>query len=64
MLKPGLYTLKGKMESLVYLELVPNAQDGVYSVKEKREMDEHTYWKGFDAGTARGLMLEHLGAAK
>lgn len=58
------YHLKGKAESLKYLQLVPNAQDGVYSVKEQHETDAHTYWKGFSEGTARGLVLEHLRAAE
>lgn len=58
------YNLKGKTESLEYLELVPNAQDGVFSAEEQQETDRHTYWKGFGAGTARGLLLEHLGSAE
>jgi predicted dienelactone hydrolase len=58
------YNLKGKKERLKYLELVPNSQDGVYSVENEHETDAHTYWKGFAPGTARGLVLEHLGSAK
>ena len=58
------YNLKGKKESLAYLELVPNSQDGVYSVEELQETDSHTYWKGFSEGTARGLILEHRGSAQ
>lgn len=58
------YYLKGKKERLQYLQLVPNSQDGVYSVEENHETDSHTYWKGFAPGTARGLLLEHLGSAK
>lgn len=55
------YQLKGKKESLTYLRLVPNSQDGVYSVDNEQETDAHTYWKGFAKDTARGLVLEHLG---
>jgi len=58
------YHLKGDTESLKYLELVPDAQDGVYSVTDEQETEEHTYWKGFSEGTARGLILEHLGSAE
>jgi len=58
------YHLKGATESLKYLELVPDAQDGVYSVTDEQETEEHTYWKGFSEGTARGLILEHLGSAE
>jgi len=54
------YTLRGKSESLAYLELVPDAQDGVYAVEDGKETDEHTYWKGFNAGTAQGLSLEYM----
>lgn len=55
------YQLKGKKESLAYLSLVPDSQDGVYSVENEQETDAHTYWKGFAKDTARGLLLEHLG---
>lgn len=51
--------LKSKTESLAYLDLVQDADDGVYSVAEDKPTDEHTYWKGFSEGTARGLILEH-----
>ncbi|MGI9205714.1 MAG: alpha/beta hydrolase family protein [Woeseiaceae bacterium] len=58
------YNLKGQADRLEYLTLVPNAHDGVFSKNEEQETEEHTYWKGFKAGTARGLMLEHLGSAQ
>ena len=58
------YHLKGETDRLKYLQLVPNAQDGIYSVEAERETDAHTYWKGFASGTARGLILEHLGSAE
>ena len=58
------YHLKGAKESLDYLNLLPNAQDGVYSVADGQPTDAHTYWKGFPQYTGRGLMLEHLQPAK
>lgn len=58
------YNLKGRKDRLDYLELVPDAHDGVYSKNEGLETEDHTYWKGFEAGTARGLMLEHRGSAQ
>jgi hypothetical protein len=58
------YYLKGDTQRLSYLELLPNAQDGIYDVKDAGPTSAHTYWKGFAAGTARGLMLEHRPAAK
>jgi len=58
------YYLKGNTQSLTYLELVPNSQDGVYAVKQEQQTEAHTYWKGFGEGSARGLLLEHLGSAE
>jgi predicted dienelactone hydrolase len=55
------YQLKGKKKRQAYLSLVPDSQDGVYSVENEQETDAHTYWKGFAKDTARGLLLEHLG---
>lgn len=55
--------LKGKTERLAYLELVPDAQDGVYSIEEGEPTSTHTYWKGFSEGTAHGLLIEHLAPA-
>jgi len=52
--------LKGHTESQTYLNVVPNSQDGVYSVQDEQQTDAHSYWKGFSEGTARGLQLEHL----
>ncbi|MCH7673035.1 MAG: dienelactone hydrolase, partial [Proteobacteria bacterium] len=54
------YQLKGKEERMSYLDLVPDGADGVYSVKNGQPDVDHTYWKGFGAGTAVGLKLEHL----
>ncbi len=46
-----------------YLRLLPNSEDGVYSMLDGTPTDEHTYWKAFPPATARGLVLEHLEAA-
>ena len=58
------YHLKGKEERMGYLDLVPDGADGVYSVKNGQPDADHTYWKGFGAGTAVGLKLEHLGVGQ
>ena len=54
--------LKGNTEASTYLDLVPNSNDGVYSMKDHEPTDTHTYWKGFGRGTANGLLFEHLPA--
>ncbi len=54
------YQLKGNAASRAYLNLIPNAADGVYAVEDGQPTDAHTYWKGFPRYTARGLVLEHL----
>ena len=51
------YHLKNKSESLAYLKLQPDSQD-------KRQSEARTYWKGFGAGSARGLLFEHLGPSE
>ena len=51
--------LKGDAEAGSYLELVENSNDGVWSVNEDgTEKDDHSYWKGFAKGTAKGLTYE------
>jgi predicted dienelactone hydrolase len=52
--------LKGQQDRRSYLDLVPNSKDGVYAIEEGQPSAEHTYWKGFNSGTAQGLKLEHL----
>ncbi|MDA1064608.1 MAG: dienelactone hydrolase, partial [Proteobacteria bacterium] len=52
--------LKGRKDRLAYLELLPDSQDGVFSIAEDQPTDAHTYWKGFPQYSARGLLLEHL----
>lgn len=54
------YHLKGKADSVAYLDLIPNAEEGVYSVEDGKPTDAHTYWKGFPQWTGRGLVLDHL----
>ena len=44
-----------------YLDLVPKASDGVWSVAaDGQPKPDHSYWKGFPKRTAVGLQLEHL----
>ena len=51
------------MEYAEYLDLVPNAIDGVFAVDEEGNFtDEHTYWAGFQNRSALGLRLEYLEA--
>ena len=58
------YQLKGDISRLEYLTLVPNANDGVYSMENDQSTDAHTYWKGFERYSARGLLLEHRSPAE
>ena len=58
------YNLKGDAARLPYLQLVPNAEDGVYAIEDGQEAAAHSYWKGFPNNTARGLLLEHLEPAE
>jgi predicted dienelactone hydrolase len=52
--------LKGDEEMNAYLDLVENAEDGVWAVNEDKSLKpEHTYWKGFGERTAKGLSLMH-----
>ncbi len=51
--------LKGDSDKATYLDLVPNAKDGVFSAEEDGTFkSDHTYWKGFPARTAVGLRFE------
>ena len=44
-----------------YLNLVPHANEGVWAMDEKgMAKDSHTYWKGFQKRTAKGLSFEYL----
>ena len=53
--------LKGDADKAAYLDLVPNAADGVHKMGEDgKPTEEHTYWEGFPARTAAGLKFETL----
>jgi predicted dienelactone hydrolase len=42
-----------------YLDLTTTSNDGVWSVNEDgTEKEDHSHWKGFAKGTAKGLMYE------
>ncbi|MEM9850698.1 MAG: dienelactone hydrolase [Pseudomonadota bacterium] len=57
--------LKGDSEKEAYLDLVPNANDGVWSVNEDgTQKDDHTHWTGFQNRTAKGLRYEVLPAGE
>lgn len=57
--------LKQNAEQLVFLDLIPNSNDGVYAVDEDGNFtDEHTYWAGFQNRSAKGLHLEWLNAGE
>ncbi|NUH64515.1 dienelactone hydrolase [Sulfitobacter sp. S0837] len=51
--------LKGEAEKADYFDLVEDSNAGVWSVDEDgTEKEDHSYWKGFPEGTAKGLMYE------
>lgn len=51
--------LKGNETAGDYLDLVENSNDGVWSMNEDgTPKDDHSYWKGFDKDTAKGLRYE------
>lgn len=52
--------LKDRAKSQTWLDLVPDSNDGVYSMIAGKPTKTHTYWKGFPQGTAIGLKFEHL----
>jgi predicted dienelactone hydrolase len=57
--------LKGEADKRAYLDVVPNAKDGVYALdKEGKPTSAHSYWKGFKPRTAVGLTLEHAAPAR
>ncbi|MDO6482703.1 alpha/beta hydrolase family protein [Shimia thalassica] len=54
--------LKGDAEKAAYLDLVEDSNAGVWSMNEDgTEKEDHTYWKGFRLGTAKGLKFEVKG---
>jgi predicted dienelactone hydrolase len=51
--------LKGDATAGEYLDLVENSNDGVWSMNEDgTPKEDHSYWKGFDKDTAKGLRFE------
>lgn len=54
--------LKGDADNASYLELVEDSNAGVWSMNEDgTPKEDHTYWKGFGEGTAKGLKYEVKG---
>ena len=58
------YHLKGDTNKLDYFDLVPDGAEAVYSVRNGQETEDHTYWRGFSAGGAVGLTMEHLASGQ
>lgn len=55
--------LKGDDDKAAYLDLIPEAADGVVALDDDgTEQPEHTYWRGFAPRTAAGLTFETLEA--
>jgi predicted dienelactone hydrolase len=51
--------LKGDVDKASYLELVESSNAGVWSMNEdSTPKEDHSYWKGFPKGTAKGLRYE------
>ncbi len=51
--------LKGQAGKADYFDLVEDSNAGVWSVDEDgTEKEDHSYWKGFPEGTAKGLTYE------
>lgn len=57
--------LKNDADKQVYLELLPDSNDGVHATDQAGNFtDEHTYWAGFQVRTAKGLEFEWLKAGE
>jgi predicted dienelactone hydrolase len=57
--------LKNEAEKGGYLDLVEDSNAGVWSVEDDgTEKDDHSYWKGFAEGSAKGLMYETRAAGE
>jgi predicted dienelactone hydrolase len=50
--------LKDNAEAGAWLDLVEYAHDGVWAEEDGARTPEHTYWEGFEQGTALGLRFE------
>lgn len=53
--------LKDDADMAKFLDLIPNAADGVWAVDDEVRADDHTYWEGFGNRTAAGLRFETKG---
>lgn len=52
--------IKGEDDYSAYLDLIPDANEGVYDLDEDgNPTEEHTHWAGFLPRTAVGMMFEH-----
>ena len=59
------YHLKGDKAMSAYLDLAPNANDGVWAKEDDgSQKPEHTHWTGFQNRTAKGLHYEVLKAGE
>ena len=57
--------LKGDADMAPYLELTPNSEDGLFALDDNdRPSEDHTYWTGFAARTAKGLRFESKAAGE
>ncbi|MEL6520699.1 MAG: VPLPA-CTERM sorting domain-containing protein [Pseudomonadota bacterium] len=55
--------LKGDVDKTAYLDLLDVGSDGFWSLNDDGTFGEdHTYWNGFQNGTAEGLRFETLAA--
>ncbi|MCV3272929.1 alpha/beta hydrolase family protein [Roseobacter sinensis] len=53
--------LKGDISKRPYLELIPDADQGIIALDEDATpTEDHSYWTGFPARTAKGLRFETL----
>jgi predicted dienelactone hydrolase len=53
--------LKGDISKRPYFDLIPVADDGVIALdQEANPTEDHTYWTGFSARSAKGLRFETL----
>ena len=56
--------VKGDEEKAKFLDLVPNAEDAVFSMEDGQPGADHNYWEGFPARTAKGLRFERRKAGE
>lgn len=54
--------LRGDTSRAPYLDLIENANDGVWSVEDGVRGEDHSYWEGFGQGHAAGMRFETLRA--